>query len=629
MIKLFVNIAENLIKIIMRKVFLVLFVFLAVTVLKAQNKVDDGKVEVIKCDEFHETKPLSELIKEHPEAVVKQTSERKESPDRDNRIPFSVKLNPNALPQGDDPACQKTPGYRQNKAPIVQWEGQSGNSYPPDPTGVAGPNHYLQSVNTQYQIFTKTGGSVANGGPFQLGTLLFSSNDGDPIVLYDKYADRWVITEFKQSGNKICLAVSKTSDPTGAYYTYSYTSPQFPDYEKFSIWSDGYYMTSNQTAQKIFVFERDSMLKGVAASRSINKTFTPPDGGGFFCPLPADADGQLPPYGTPCPIFSYEDDGWGTGYVDRINVYKMATTWGATPTATITLDAQLPTQAFDASYNSNWDDIAQPGTSSKLDGIGGVLTFRAQYRRWTGYNSVVLCGGVLVSSSTGQRSIRWYELRQTGTTWSIYQQSTFAPDAYNRWVGSIAMDDNGSIGMAYAVSGSSTIYPSLRYTGRLATDPLNTMTFAETQVVAGNSAQTSTNRFGDYSHTSLDPLDGTIFWHTGEYISGGNPATKVFSFKLPTNSGVGIAENATEVIYKVNRFGNDIMVKASNLPSNNELNVDLFDISGKLISSKKVTPVSNAVATSIQGASLAKGTYLIRIGTENTSFQKVTKLVID
>ena len=629
MIKLFVNIAENLIKIIMRKFFLVLVVFLAVTVLKAQNKVDDGKVEVIKCDEFHETKPLSELIKEHPEAVAKQTSERKESPDRDNRIPFSVKLNPNALPLGDDPACQKTPGYRQNRAPIVQWEGQSGNSYPPDPTGAAGPNHYLQSVNTQYQIFTKTGGSVASGGPFQLGTLLFSSNDGDPIVLYDKYADRWVITEFKQSGNKICLAVSKTSDPTGAYYTYSYTSPQFPDYEKFSIWSDGYYMTSNQTAQKIFVFERDSMLKGVAASRSINKTFTPPNGGGFFCPLPADADGQLPPYGTACPIFTYEDDGWGSGYVDRINVFKMATTWGATPTATITLDAQLPTQAFDASYNSNWDDIAQPGTSSKLDGIGGVLTFRAQYRRWTGYNSVVLCGGVLVSASTGQRSIRWYELRQTGTTWSIYQQSTFAPDAYNRWVGSIAMDDNGSIGMAYAVSGSSTIYPSLRYTGRLSTDPLNTMTFAETQVVAGNSAQTSTNRFGDYSHTSLDPLDGTIFWHTGEYISGGNPATKVFSFKLPTNSGVGIAENATEVNYKAFRLGNDIIIKASNLPSNNELNVDLFDISGKLITGKKITPASNAFETSIQGANLAKGTYLIRIGTENTSFQKVTKLVID
>ncbi len=119
-------------------------------------------------------------------------------------------------------------------------------------------------------------------------------------------------------------------------------------------------------------------------------------------------------------------------------------------------------------------------------------------------------------------------------------------------------------------------------------------------------------------------------WHNRRIdISGGNPATKVFSFKLPTNSGVGIAENATEVNYKALRLGNDIIIKASNLPSNNELNVDLFDISGKLITGKKITPASNAFETSIQGANLAKGTYLIRIGTENTSFQKVTKLVIE
>jgi len=613
----------------MRNLFLLLTAFLTINVINAQNVVDNGKVEVIKCDEFHITKPLSELIKEHPEALAVPASERKESPDRDNRIPFSVKLNPNALPQGEDPACQKTPGYRQNKTPLVVWEGQSGNSYPPDPTGAAGPNHYVQGVNTQYEIYTKTGANVTGGGPIQLGTLLFGSNDGDPIVLYDKYADRWLITEFKQNGNKILLGVSKTSDPTGAYYTYSYTSPQFPDYEKFSIWADGYYMTSNQTTQKVFVFERDSMIKGVSGSRSLNVTFSPPDGGGFFCPLPADADGQLPPYGTPCPIFSYEDDGWGAGYVDRINIYKMATTWGTTPTATITLDAQLPTQPFDASYNSSWNDIAQPGTSSKLDGIGGVLTFRAQYRRWTGYNSVVLCGGVMVNSTTGQRSIRWYELRQTGTTWSIYQQSTYTPDSYNRWVGSIAMDDNGSIGMGFAVSGSSTIYPSIRYTGRLATDPLNTMTFAEVEVGTGNSAQSSTNRYGDYTHTSIDPVDGTIFWHTGEYISGGNPATKVCSFRLPT-SGAGIAENSSDVIYKVYRLNsNEIMINASNLPSNKELSIDLFDVSGKLITGKRITPVSNKVETTIQETNLAKGTYLIRIGNENTSFQKVTKLVID
>ncbi len=613
----------------MRRIFLGFVALFSIGIINAQNANTDNKVEVIQCSGFRETKPLSELIKEHPEAVVTVPGELKESFDRDNRIPFSVKLNPNAQPTGEDPAMQKAPGYRQYKAPLVVWEGQGTSSYPPDPSGAAGPNHYVQAVNTTYKIYNKTGGSLS--ASINLGTLLFNSNDGDPIVMYDKYADRWVITEFKSSGNKILFGVSKTNDPTGAYYTYQYTSPQFPDYEKFSIWADGYYMTSNQTTQKIFVFERDSMLKGVTTARSINKTFTPPNGGGFFCPLPADADGQLPPYGTPCPIFSYEDDGWGASYVDRINIYKMSVTWGTSPAATITLDAQLPTQAFDASYNSNWDDIAQPGTTSKLDGIGGVFTYRAQYRKWTGYNSVVLCNGVKINATTGQRSIRWYELRQTGTTWSIYQQSTFAPDLLNRWVGSIAMDDNGSIGMAYSVSGSgtSTVYPSIRFTGRLASDPLNTMTFAETEAATGNSVQSGTNRYGDYSHTCLDPVDGTIFWHTGEYIVGGNPATKVFSFRLPTSSGVGIDEKTSSFKFNVFKLNNEIKVIATNLPSNIQLNVDLYDIAGKLLASKIITPSSNSIETSFEAFGLAKGTYLVRIGNANTSFQKVTKLVIE
>ncbi len=610
----------------MKSIYLVLVAFFTVSLINAQNVNNDGKVEVIQCSEFHITKPLSELIKEHPEVLKQVPIEMQESFDRDYRIPFSEKLNPNALPIGEDPACQKTPGYRQNRAPIVVWEGQGTSSYPPDPSGAAGLNHYVQAVNTTYKIYNKTGGSLSSS--ISLGTLLFGSTAGDPIVLYDKYADRWVITEFKTSGNKILLGISKTPDPTGAYYTYQFTSPQFPDYEKFSIWSNGYYMTSNQTTQKVFVFERDSMLAGVSTSRSLNVTFSPPIGTGFFCPLTADADGQLPPYGTPCPIFSYEDDGWGTGHVDRINVFKMNTTWGTTPTASITLTAQLPTQPFDASYNSSWNDIAQPGTSSKLDGIGGVFDFRAQYRRWTGYNTVVLVGGVKVNSTTGQRSLRWYELRQVDTTWSIYQQSTYTPDTLNRWVGSIAMDDNGSIGMAYAVSGSQACYPSLRYTGRLAGDPLNTMTFAEVEAATGNSSQSGTNRFGDYSHTCIDPSDGTLFWHTGEYISGGNPATKIFSFRLPA-SGAGIAENTSNLKFNVFKLNNEIKVISSELPSNKELNIDLFNISGRLLASKIVTPSNNSIETSFDAIGLSKGTYLVRIGNVNTSFQKVSKLVID
>ena len=538
------------------------------------------------------------------------------------------KSNVNSLPLKEDPIAQKTMGSRQSQTLLASWEGLSGLSYPPDPSGAAGPNHYVQAVNSSYQIFSKTGGSVIGGGPFTLGSLLFGSNDGDPIVLYDKYADRWVITEFKTVGRKVLFAISKTSDPTGQYYTYSYTSPQFPDYQKFSIWADGYYMTSNQSNQKVFVFERDSMLAGVPTSRALNKTFSPPTDNAFFCPLPADADGQLPPAGTPCYIFSYEDDGWGSGYVDRINIYKMSVVWGTTPTATIAVEAQLPTQPFDASYNQNWDDISQPVTTTKLDGIGGVFTYRAQYRRWTGYNSVVLNNPVMVNTTTGQRSIRWYELRQNSTTnqWSIYQQSTYAPDDLNRWVGSIAMDDNGSISLAYSVS-NSNVYPGLRYTGRLATDSLNTMTFAEQIVAVGNSAQTSNNRYGDYSHTALDPVDGTIFWHTGEYILNGEPATKIYSFKFPAST-VGIKESSNSLSFIASNHGDEIRINIMNLPNNKELIIDLFDINGRFVNGKKINPTENTVETSFSNQGLAKGTYLVRIGNNNTNFQKVTKVII-
>lgn len=605
------------------------FLFGFTYLLHAQKKVDN-RVEVIVCSDFKITKRLQEIADSLPSYKELIKDFKKESEDRKNRIPYMAKKNSNSLPQLEDPAIQKKMGSRQSQVIINSWDGLSGLSVPPDPTGAAGPDYYVQAVNSSYQIFTKTGGNVPGGGPFTLGSLLFGSNDGDPIVLYDKYADRWVITEFKVFGKRVLFAVSVTNDPTGQYYTYQFTSPQFPDYQKFSIWSDGYYMTSNQSSQKVFVFERDSMLAGVPTSRTIYKTFTPPKTTGFFCPLPADADGQLPPAGTPCPIFSYEDDGWGGNYSDRINIFEMTVNWGATPTATIDMLAQLPTQPFDASYDQNWNDISQPGTTQKLDGIGGVFTFRAQYRRWTGYNTVVLNKGVKVNSTTGQRSIRWYELRQNTTTgeWSVHQQSTFAPDDLNRWVGSIAMDDNGSISLAYSVSDAVSVYPGIRYTGRLANDPLNEMTFNEVTVVEGNSYQASTNRFGDYSHTALDPVDGTIFWHTGEYIKNGQPATRIFSFRLPSNSS-SVDDNAN-FNDKFFAYFNEskIQVNASNLPYDKDLNIDLFDITGKWFDGKILRVQNSSLKTSFDATTLKKGTYLIRIGYNNTSFQRVVKVTI-
>lgn len=595
----------------------------------AQNS-GKNDVVMVKCVHVGVSRPLSELfINEDNE--TSNFKEKKESEDRKHRTPYLWKEN---APVQYDGAVQTQAGTLEIATLLTNWAGQTGDGYPPDPTGSAGIDYFVQAVNaTPFRVYNKTTGSTV-GTVKQIGSLWSpaTGNLGDPIVLYDKFADRWFLSQFGESAtsNYIYIAISTTNNPTGTYYTYTFTSPEFPDYQKFSIWTDGYYMTSNQT-QKIFCFQRSVMLTG-GTPKSFYKTFSPPQGSSFFCPLPADADGQLPPSGTPCPIFCYEDDGWGSSYTDRINIYSMTVNWTpATPTATIA-EQHLPSAAFDASYNSQWNDIPQPGVTQKLDGIGGVFMFRAQHRVWTGYNSVVLCMGVKVSST--QRGMRWYELRQNTSTgvWSIYQQGTYSPsDGLYRWCGSIAMDDNGSIGMAYCVSGGSgttAVSPTIRYTGRRAVDPLGTMTFAETTVTAGSGTQSGINRFGDYSQTSIDPVDGTIFWHTGEYISGGNTATRIFSFRIPLYVGVD-EKDFQNPDFKVYKNENNLFISATSLPSNNSMQLDLFDITGKLISSQVVYPNANAISEKISTNLMAAGTYIVRLGEPNTGFQKVEKIVIE
>lgn len=590
----------------------------------AVSQTDDGDVEIIYPTKFIKTIPLRDMI---PVEIDENLSNepKKEMNDRKLRVPFSEKLNPDALPKGEDPAAQKIMGTNSLGAPLESWNGQNGNGTPPDPTGAAGPDHYVQAVNSYYKIYTKTGAYVTGGGPYTLGSLLFGSNSGDPIVMYDKFAERWVITEFGSYTNrKIYIAVSETSDPTGSYYTYEYTSPQFPDYLKFSIWTDGYYMTSNQTTQRVFVFEREAMLNGDASPKGMYTNYSPPKSSGFFCPLAGFADGQLPPVGTPCPIFSYEDDGWGSSYNDAINIYEMSVDWVA-ETATITFKQELLTDAFDASYNSSWNDITQPGTSAKLDGIGGVFTYRAQHTVWSNYNAVVLNMGVKVNSTT--RSIRWYEIRQDHASgvWSVHQQGTYAPDAHSRWCGSIAMDVHGGIGLAYAKS-SSSVYPSICYTARNNYDPLNQMTYTEETAAAGSGVQTFTNRFGDYTHTTIDPVDQTIFWHTGEYFISGYQRTKIFSFRIPYNASIDEYGNAEITAYDEGDF---IVVKGDLLSGNDELIVDLFDINGRLLKAQMVNPISGKFESRFSVTELPTGIYLIRVGKNNTSFQRVIKVPVN
>lgn len=259
----------------MKKIFLSILMLASFSQLFAQNNTTG----VITASEFHVTRPLSELAKENPVDENKIYNE-KESHDRDHRVaakfPFSVI---NGLQYGNDPSTiQQKMGDVPGDGTKANIEGQNASGFRPfDPSGAVGPNHYVQMINsTTFKVYNKS--TMAVMLTYTLGNLWSPvvGNSGDPIVMYDKAADRWFLAQFGTSSDKkIYIAVSTTNDPTGSYYTYTYVSPLFPDYLKFSVWADGYYMTSNQTTQKVFCFERAAMLAGTPGARSLYVNYSP------------------------------------------------------------------------------------------------------------------------------------------------------------------------------------------------------------------------------------------------------------------------------------------------------------------------------------------------------------------
>lgn len=487
-------------------------------------------------------------------------------------------VNPEALPAGEDPIWQKSNGREAGRAPIVNFNGVSSSSMPEDPSGSVGPNHYVHAINAKYQIFDKSGNSLY--GPSNLSNLWSGSQDaGDPIVMYDEEADRWFISQFQLPyNNKMLIAVSTSPDPLGSYYTYEYTFNIQPDYMKYSIWHDGYYMTANMQGQNFTVFERDKMLAGDPSARMIAKTLSVP-ANGFYCAMSAYVDGTHPPAGTPQYFIALTDDGWG-GVSDGVRIYKMVTDWGAGD-ATVTTSQNVALSSFDSAFTASWDDIVQQGTSQKLDGLVGFLMYRANYRRFATHNSMVLCFTVDLDN-TNHAGIRWVELRQAddNSDWTLYQEGTYGPDALHRWCPSISIDKQGNIGLGYAIAGSN-MYPSIRYTGRKASDPLGTLTIAETEVVAGTGAITGANRFGDYGHMAVDP-DGLTFWHTCEYGTSSGRRTRVYSFMIGTAAtcdvGVSAISNPTNGTLSGSE---DITVTISNYGSDSQSNITVsYSING-------------------------------------------------
>lgn len=450
-----------------------------------------------------------------------------------------------ALPKGPDAVWQKTMEKTAlGKAPQVIFEGQSTSSYPPDCNGAAGPNHFMQAVNTTYAIYDKSGTKLA--GPSSL-SLLFngvagaSCDDGDPIVLYDEQADRWLVAEFSvcESNDRMLIAVSTTNDPTGTWNAYSFDVADVPDYPKFSVWQDGYYMgDNNSSGNDIYVFERSQILAGAASPKFVGfkNSWRPGSMDGFMCTPPVDNDGAFAPAGSPGLFIAMSDDAFNGG-TDQLWIYELVVNWNNTSGSTFNRVQQLDVTPFDSNFGNDWTNIKQLGTTQELDAIPQVIMNVPQYRNFGTYQTIVCCHSVDVDK-TDHAGIRWYELRKTppATTWTIRQQGTYAPDIHSRWMGSIMLNGYNELGLGYSVS-SLTLNPGIRYCGQTKAEYENAsgiLDLPEEIIQSGTSSQTGAERWGDYAQMSVDPADDGTFWFTSEYAGISNRKTKIAAFQVGT-----------------------------------------------------------------------------------------------
>jgi hypothetical protein len=478
-----------------------------------------GPKFVRKAAYFDKTPPLSEMKVIMPgerqrawkDGVIKNESVE---------MRFKNNFTPTA---GTYANIQSEQGRIQSRGPVVNFEGipNVNGVYPPDTDGAVGPDHYMQMINLSFAIWDKEGNKIF--GPVDNSTLWdgfvgpwTGSNDGDPIVLYDSEADRFVASQFaiqRPNGKSYELvAVSATGDPLGEWYRYAFEFDDFNDYPKLGVWSDAYYCTFNFFSGGfigggVAAFERDKMLVG---DPDANMVFF-----GYFQSKyslqPADFEGQLPPEGTPNFIATVN-----TFSNQQFEIYEFDVDWENPENSTYQLGVSIDPGFF----NPSLDGIPQPGTSNRLDALSQMLMYRLAYRNFGTYESMVANHTVNVGGN--RAGIKWYEFRKQGTeNWSIYQQGVYAPnDDLHRWMGSIAINAEGTIALGYSVSGTNKS-PSIRYTGRPADAPLGEMTYQEIEAFSGTGAQTSFSRWGDYAKLVVDPVDDTTFWFTTEYTRGG------------------------------------------------------------------------------------------------------------
>jgi len=552
---------------------------------------------------FGESAPLSDIAAES----VESDSSNEEQEAAENR---AVRFVTEAAEQkaknmslaeraSQDKALQTNFATLNTPSPLVTFEGNGrteniaagfGNLSPPDTNGDVGPNHYVQQTNLLVRVWNKSGvpltapfrlsslWAIANGGP---GGQCSASDAGDPIVLYDPLADRWMLSQFAFASQTAppyhqCIAISKTNNPTGSYYLYDFVTggttgaAEFPDYPHLGVWPDGYYMMVHQftnggpfNGTGAYSFNRAKMLVGDPSANyiyfNLNLASHPEGiGGGLF----ADLDGLNPPPAGAPDIFAYltaTDFGEPANGIRLFNFHAdfavpASSTFTERPESSYAVPVLVA--AFSLVKPAGRRAVPQPspaaGVTTSLDAINDRFMHRMQYRNHGGFETLVLSHTVGAPGSstfgTYRAAPRYYELRNNGAGYAVSEQATFAPggspgDSISRWMPSAAEDNQGNLAVGYSVSSGTAggnVFPGIRYAGRLATDPPGGLAQGEATLINGTGVQTSTgNRWGDYSALTLDPSDDCTFWYTDEYYTAAGQAastvgwqTRIGAFKF-------------------------------------------------------------------------------------------------
>jgi len=498
---------------------------------------------------------------------------------KDKKLRLNKATVGKGFPLGDDPLLyiQNNATIKASKEPIIVFETMtSSNSCPSDPTGSVGPNHYLAAWNSAYQVYDKEGNNLTPAS--SLTSLFGQDNFGDPVVLYDAQVDRFIITSMGQSS--LQLAISQTSDPVnGGWHVYSASSSLtvfqttgLPDYPHYAIWSDGYYVSVNANANDFYVLERDKIIDGNPTATIQAGSAPSLSTGALASPHFFSVTGDNHPASGNATMVYFQDDTWGGVSQDHLKLWTVNIDWSNPNNSSISNPSQINTASFNSVFDGgSFQNLTLPN-GYDIDACQGIVMQLAQFRKFPSHNSAIFNFTIDVDGSSAKKAgIRWYELRQDadGEPWTIYQEGTYtAPDGKNAFVGSMAMDLQGNIGMGYtSMSTSENI--AINYTGRYATDPLNQMTVSEENIATSTANPNSCGgRYADYAHLSVDPTNDKTFWFVSEYFSPGRRDV-VGAFQIAANYandiGVvsvdtpvsGLLSNSESVTVSIFNYGED------------------------------------------------------------------------